>query len=141
MTTKKTRPNKNSYDLQFRPTSYWGDPAQMLIANIKGEHRKRWVMEHIEQGNIDEIQEWMLDESLSPEARELVGKLDPVFMGGEYLPDCRENEVEIARVSLASATGDVITIRARREGDLIGYFVGDEYETEYRVTPAEPSIT
>ena len=36
-------------------------------------------------------------------------------MSGEYLPDFEGDEVEIARVTLASVTGDVVSIRARRQ--------------------------
>jgi hypothetical protein len=48
-------------------------------------------------------------------------------MGGEYLPPFRKDEVEIARISLASVTGDQISVRARRVRDRIRYRVVDEY--------------
>jgi hypothetical protein len=51
-------------------------------------------------------------------------------MSGEYLPDFEGDEVEIARVTLASTTGDVISIRARRQGGRIRYRIVDEYEGE-----------
>jgi hypothetical protein len=51
-------------------------------------------------------------------------------MGGEYLPDFEGDEIEIARVMLASVTGDVISIRARRENALIHYRIVDEYDGE-----------
>jgi hypothetical protein len=49
-------------------------------------------------------------------------------MGGEYLPDCGPMEVEIARIAIASTTGDVTSIYARLEGEHIEYRVVDEYE-------------
>jgi hypothetical protein len=55
-----------------------------------------------------------------------------MFMGGEYLPDYRPGEVEIARIELKSTTGDVISIRARKSGSGISYRVVDEYDTEFR---------
>jgi hypothetical protein len=60
-------------------------------------------------------------------------------MSGEYLPDYDGDELEIARVTLASVTGDVISIRARRHGDLIRYRIVDEYEGEsvYYCVPQE----
>jgi hypothetical protein len=60
-------------------------------------------------------------------------------MSGEYLPDFQEDEVEIARVTLASVTGDVISIRARHDGTLIRYRIVDEYEGEsvYHCEPDE----
>ena len=35
-------------------------------------------------------------------------------MGGEYLPDCDLNEVEIARITMASTTQDVTCVYAKR---------------------------
>ena len=54
-------------------------------------------------------------------------------MGGEYLPDYRRDEVEIARIELQSTTSDVISIRARPRGKRIEYSVCDEYQVEYRL--------
>jgi hypothetical protein len=51
-------------------------------------------------------------------------------MSGEYLPDFEGDEVEIARVTLASATGDIISIRGRHEGGRIHYRIVDEYDDE-----------
>jgi len=39
--------------------------------------------------------------------------IHPSFMGGEYLPDYRRDEIEIARIELESTTSDVISVRAR----------------------------
>jgi len=52
-------------------------------------------------------------------------------MGGEYLPPLRLGEVEIARVELASTLSDVISVRARRQGDEIHYSVVDEYPEQH----------
>jgi hypothetical protein len=38
-------------------------------------------------------------------------------MGGEYLPDYEEGDVEIARIELESTTADVISIRVKKEGE------------------------
>ena len=51
---------------------------------------------------------------LEPSTRLLLGGIHPAFMGGEYLPQFGQNEIEIARIVLASVTQDVISIRARR---------------------------
>jgi hypothetical protein len=48
-------------------------------------------------------------------------------MGGEYLPPLLEDEVEIARVSLASVTADQTSVRARRIPRGIAYRIVDEY--------------
>jgi hypothetical protein len=63
-------------------------------------------------------------------------------MSGEYLPDFEGDEVEIARVTLASVMGDVISIRARRQGARIHYRIVDEYEGEtvYSCEPADSEL-
>lgn len=66
------------------------------------------------------------------EAIEL-GKQHPAFLGGAYLPDGAPSEVEIARIESRSTTGDVMSIRARREGRHIAYRVVDEYEMHWVV--------
>jgi hypothetical protein len=57
-------------------------------------------------------------------------------MGGEYLPDYAEGQVEIARIELQSTTADVISIRAKKDRERIAYSIVDEYETEFTVSPA-----
>jgi hypothetical protein len=72
--------------------------------------------------------------------RESWGRLHPHLMGGEYLPATDEDEVEIARVELASTTGDVIQVRARNASGTIAYRVVDEYYDEgsrYKVAPED----
>src|SRR5262249_38600470 len=59
--------------------------------------------------------------------RDRWGAVHPAMMGGEYLPDRQKGEVEIARIELASTTGDVLQVRARRQGSRITYSVVDEY--------------
>jgi hypothetical protein len=58
-------------------------------------------------------------------------------MGGEYLPDFTGNEVEIARVSLASVTADVISVRARFEDRRVHYRLVDEYDTVFHCEPGD----
>jgi hypothetical protein len=55
----------------------------------------------------------------------------PAFNVGEYLPAARSGETEIARISLASTTGDVVSIRARKRGKTVSLSVHDEYETVF----------
>ena len=56
-----------------------------------------------------------------------VSPATPFGLVGECLPDLREKEVEIVMIGMRSAMGDVISVRARREGDNILYRVVDEY--------------
>jgi len=58
--------------------------------------------------------------------------------GGPYLPPCRPNEVEIARLLLHTAPEDEISVRVRQSkvGALFRYRVVDEHESKYVVRPA-----
>ena len=49
-------------------------------------------------------------------------------MGGNYLPDTEDGEVEIARIRIKSTTFDVTSVYARAEGGAIHYRVVDEYD-------------
>jgi hypothetical protein len=51
-----------------------------------------------------------------------------MFMGGNYLPDTEEGEVEIARIEIASTTFDVTCLFAKQNNGRILYRVVDEYE-------------
>ena len=116
-------------DMNFRPDSYWDEDA--ILANVKGEFRRRQILQAINDGEVDEIPPPILTDSLPEHLRDFMGSIHPMLMGGEYLPDYRENEVEIARVALDSTTADVITVRARPDGKVIRYRVVDEYDSKY----------
>jgi len=113
-------------DYGFAPRSYWAaENLQQLVANIKGAERKKIALQLIEEGRLDEANGFVLADSLSEEERTLTGKIHPSLMGGEYLPDYDEGAVEIARITLASTTQDVISIRAFPTSGGIGYEVAD----------------
>jgi hypothetical protein len=115
-----------AFDLDFQPFSYWG--PQSLSAyfggHITGELRRRGAKEEADTGSTSED---LLQPTLSDATRLMRGSIHPWFMGGEYLPPLRPNEVEIARVTLRSVTMDVFSIRARRAGKRIYYRLVDEY--------------
>src|SRR5262249_4767409 len=83
----------------------------------------------LDAGNVESLEKWILAESVTEAERVALGQHHPALMGGEYLPGYQDEEVEIARVSLQSTTGDVISIRARRDRGAIRYRVVDEYGT------------
>lgn len=60
-------------------------------------------------------------------SRKVVATGSPFASGLDDLPDFLENEVEIAWISLQSTSGDVISVRARREGDAIRYRIADDF--------------
>ena len=84
----------------------------------------------IDAGGLDEIPGFLAQSALSDEERQALGRIHPAFMGGEYLPDLTSNEVEIARITIASITQDVTSVYARRGKNRIYYRVVDEYDGE-----------
>jgi hypothetical protein len=123
-------------DYEFRPESFWDaplDPLAAILRNVKGRNRRQMIRDYYAAGKLDQLSDELLRDSLSDEARISLGKIHPTFMGGEYLPDYGRQEVEIARIALASTTSDVISLRARPSGSRIKYRVVDEYATEFQL--------
>lgn len=116
-------------DLDYRPVSYFWplSLATHLLATVKGAERRKYIQALIDQGKLDELEDVIAKSRLAPEEREYTGRIHPWFMGGEYLPDHRPSEVEIARITLASTTQDVVSVRARKGRGRIRYRVVDEY--------------
>jgi hypothetical protein len=125
----------SGFDYDFRPDSYFDglDPRTLTVASILGEERRKDVARRLELGDLDPMVcgDWLVEPVLDDDIRSIIGRAHPAFMGGEYLPGLGENEIEIARVVLASVMQDVTSIRARREGGRIRYRVEDEYETDF----------
>jgi hypothetical protein len=128
------------FNLDVRPTSYWGraDDPRVRIDRVKGQDRRTSAETLLREGEPDELGAREFDESLPDDGRDFRGSVHPSLMSGEYLPDFQGDEVEIARVTLASVTGDVISIRARRQDALIHYRIVDEYEDQSSVYHCEP---
>ena len=118
-------PDPESFDLDFRPRSYWGPQSLETVigSRVKGELRRQVALIDLKNGWYDpEFAAESLPELLSLTR---IG-IDHWFMGGEYLPDLMPNEVEIARVVMKSALLDVVSIRARRTKHRIIYRIVDE---------------
>lgn len=123
-------------NLDYRPASYWGSLAgvEEILLRIPGTGRRRIVKRILATAGLEGLQGWLAKEELSPEERAAWGRIHPALMGGEFLPSIDAAEVEIARVSIESTTGDVISVRARHEKGWIRYSVVDEYETDFKLT-------
>ena len=89
--------------------------------------------DYYEADQLEYLHPDLLVASLDTEARQSLGRIDRSFMGGEYLPEFKRNEVEIARVELESTTFDVISVRARPSGSRILYRICDEHESKYKL--------
>ena len=137
--TPSTNSLFTSIDFNDRPRSYFFpmSAAKFLLATIKGSQRRREIEQLLISGKVRDIQDWMAHSALDDKTRKIIGSIHPMFLGGEYLPDLESGEVEIARFELASTTGDVISVRARKVADRIYYRVCDEYleDNSYKVSP------
>ncbi len=117
-------------DLSFRPRTYFW-PLRLethLLARIKGAERRAALKWLIDAEQLDEIPELLARAGLSNGERQALGRIHPAFMGGEYLPDLKHSEVEIASITIASTTQDVTSVYARRGKNRIRYRVVDEYD-------------
>lgn len=128
--TKKSRQTTHGIDLKYRPNSYfWAlDAGIRLASDITGANRRAMYEQALREGN-DALAISLIDEPvLGSEDRRIIGSIHPAFMGGEYLPRRKAQEVEIARITIASTTQDVTCVYARRTQSRIHYRVVDEYE-------------
>jgi hypothetical protein len=104
-------------DLGYRPQSYFWPITHdtHVIAAIKGERRRN----AFDADRVTPLDAFYATPTLPDEDRRALGRLHPSFMGGEYLPDRRDTEVEIARISIDSTTSDVTSVYAKAGKDRI----------------------
>ena len=123
---------QREWDLDFRPESYWvyDDPHVRIQATIKGSMRRLMAELALDGDPVGYTDPYAMSRSLPAAVRASRGACHPMLMSGEYLPDPEPGEVEIARVELASTTGDVIAVWARRKGDRIHYRIVTEYDDQ-----------
>jgi hypothetical protein len=116
-------------DLKYRPSSYfWAKERGIaLISDIKGAERRKLYEMALQSGLANMVEPELLQHALPSDQRQAQGRIHPAFMGGEYLPNRRPGEVEIARITIASTTQDVTCVYARPVGQRIHYRVVDEY--------------
>jgi hypothetical protein len=123
-------------DYDYRPESFWAvasTPFEIALRNVKGRQRRKLIGDHFPKGELDQLPDDLLKNSLDHETRTVWDRIHPTFMGGEYLPNCHRNEVEIARIELDSTTHDVMSLRARQTGSRIKYSLVDEYQADYQL--------
>ena len=116
---------REQFNIDFRPKSYWGE-LDNILNNIKGQWRREQIKNSLL--NNEFIPNEILQDEVSDKVRDLIGRFHPSYMGGEYLPNYKPFEVEIARVVFRSVTQDVMSIRAKLGKSRIYYRIVDEYE-------------
>lgn len=119
----------SAIDLGYRPETYfWArDNKITLSSDIKGAERKALYEKLVAANETDLASALIKEPTLTWQDRESIGRIHPRFMGGEYLPDRLGEEVEIARITIASTTQDVTCVYAKRGKNRIYYRVVDEY--------------
>jgi hypothetical protein len=112
-----TRIPTNSLD--YRPRDYFGhyDLEAQLMTRVKGRARRTAIRNALRTGEEAHLSEFETRTELTAEERAAFGGLHPWCMGGEYLPRLKENEIEIARISMNSTIFDVTSVYARRAND------------------------
>jgi hypothetical protein len=117
-------------DLAYRPESYfWAyDNNIKLASDIKGAERKAMYERALRSGDIELANAIISEPELTHEQRKAQSGIHPAWMGGEYLPNREAQEVEIARITIASTTQDVTCVDAKRGKSRIHYRIVDEYE-------------
>ncbi len=126
-------------DLDFRPRTYFRPEKleRYLLSKVKGAVLRKKLQALFEAGRHEEIRELLGDAAFSVGDRKVLESVHPMFMGGNYLPDTDDGEVEIARISIRSTTFDVTSVYAKPADGVIHYRVVDEYGGDTLQGPSE----
>jgi hypothetical protein len=119
-------------DLGFCPSTklFPMTAEKLLLSRVKGTARRKVLVTAVDEDRLNELHPLFTRISLDQEERLARAAVHPSFMGGEYLPDFEEGEIEVARIDLRSVTADAISIRLRRLLIGFAYRVVDEYMDE-----------
>lgn len=118
-------------DLTFRPPSYFRPQrlSDHIASKITGGVRRHLVKKALDTG--EAVPTALLQGTLDEATLAAATGSHPALLGGEFLPEQQGGEVEIARISLASTTGDQVVVRVRKSGARLRYSVHDEYDGEF----------
>ena len=103
---------QQEFDWNFRPDRYW-ETSEAVHANIKGTFRRRWIEDAGAAGVLEGMPASVFADDVTQSDRISMGVAIPGADSGEYLPDYKQQEVEIVRFTINSTLTDVIAIRAR----------------------------
>lgn len=116
-------------DLNFRPVTYF-KPQRLekhLLSKVKGGVVKQYLQSLLREGRISEATDLLCAQGIHQEDVKMLESFHPMFMGGNYLPNIENGEVEIGRIQIKSTTYDVTSVYARLNKGVIKYRVVDEY--------------
>ena len=119
----------DTIDLECRPSSYFRPQPleEYVLSRVKGAVLKAHLRELLASDRHDEVARLLREEGVPEDEVRALWGIHPLFMGGNYLPNPRPGEVEIARIFIESTTGDVTAVYAQPHAGLIRYRVVDEY--------------
>lgn len=126
-------------DMDFRPVRYFGPKplSAHLLSKVK-DAVLREKLRHLDaEGRHDEVRTLLGNSGIDRNTLKALERLHPQLMGGNYLPETENGEVEIARIAIDSTTRDVTCVYARPIEGRIGYRVVDEYVGDTLQGPAE----
>jgi len=121
---------ESSIDIDYKPEAYFKPQriSKHLMSRVKNSVLKTSLRVQIDQGSYNPDGTLLSLAATDPDlARSLEG-IHPMYMGGNYLPDFDDAEIEIARIPIQSTTYDVTSVFARMEDGQIHYRVVDEYD-------------
>ena len=126
-------------DLNFLPDTYFRPQKleRYLLSKVRGAVVRKKLRALFDEGRHAEVRKLLITEALSANDRKVLESFHPMFMGGNYLPDTEDGEVEIARISIKSTTFDVTCVYARPVEGAIHFRVVDEYGGDTLQHPAE----
>ena len=92
-------------NLSFQPSTYWpaAPSVDELLSSISGEARRAIVRD--DPSRSVEPDDFLIKPTLSEAERRAWGSIHPALMGGEYLPELLEGQVEMPRVLQHMAHG------------------------------------
>jgi hypothetical protein len=126
-------------DINFRPKTYFRPQKleRYLISQVKGAVVRDRLERLLAEGRHDELEKILGKEGVPKADLKALGSTHPMFMGGNYLPETEDAEVEIARIELASTTFDVTALFAKFANGKLHFRVVDEYGGDTLTGPSE----
>lgn len=130
-------------DFDFRPHSYFGPQTldAYLLANVKGAMVRDTLQTLSNEGRRDEVRSLLGADGISSDITKALEKRHPMFMGGNYLPNMKDGEIEIARIRIDSTTCDITSVYARHDQGEIRYRIVDEYDGDTMEEATEMTST
>lgn len=121
---------KQEIDLSYRPTEYYSPIGlrRHLINQLDDSADKKLLNSLIEKGEFGKLDELIGDTGMPNEVKEGLRRMHISYSASFYLPDLEADEVEVARIELATLHPDKTILYAKKLSNSYIYRVVDEYE-------------